>query len=289
MTTSRPATVPIIPSVAPLAATTDAWISDIWGVIHNGATAFPAAFEACERFRRDGGTVVLVTNAPFPGDEVAALLDRMGVSRDAWDRIVSSGDVTRALIDAWRGRPIYHLGPDRYLGLFKGLDVTFSDEAAAEAVVCTGLFRDEEETPADYTTQLERLAKRKVPLICVNPDIIVERGHKIVYCAGALAEAYAAIGGPVSYAGKPHLPIYEKAMAAIVDVRGAAVSRERILAIGDGLRTDVAGAVAAGLRCLFIGSALHVPAGRVLDSALLSDLFGSHPTPPVAAQPALVW
>lgn len=287
--TSPETHVPLLDSVGSLAAGADAWISDIWGVIHNGREAFPAAAQACMRFREGGGTVVLVTNAPYPYPDVVAILDHMEVPRAAWDRIVTSGDVTRALIDQWRGRPVHHLGPDRYANLFAGLDVSFADISHAECVVCTGLLNDEVETPADYAAVLGELAKRKVAFICVNPDIIVERGDRLVYCAGALAQAYEALGGKVAYAGKPYAPIYARARELIAEARGSEVPPARILAIGDGLRTDVAGARHAGLRCLFIGSALHVPHGRVLDAALLGELFADDSHPPVGAMAGLRW
>ena len=283
--------VPLLTGIAPLAAGTDAWISDIWGVLHNGVRAFPAAGEACVRYRRAGGTVVLVTNAPFPAARVARMLADMDVPRAAYDDIVTSGDVTRHLIGAYRGGAVLHFGPDRYLGIFDGLDDIRRTEKLSEcqAVVCTGLYADDHETPADYADRLAALRARDLPMICANPDIIVERGHRIVYCAGALAEAYEKLGGKVSYAGKPHGPIYDAAFDRIYELKGRPVARDRILAIGDGIRTDIAGAGAMGLRSVFIGSALHVTAGRVLDADLLAELFAGHPHPPVGAQSALVW
>jgi HAD superfamily hydrolase (TIGR01459 family) len=281
--------IAILTSIAPLAGSADAWISDIWGVLHNGAVAFPAAGQACVRFRAQGGRIALVTNAPYSASEVGAMLDRLGVPRGAYDAIVSSGDVTRDLIRPWAGRPVFHLGPDRYLSVFEGLGITLCDADAAEVVVCSGLLHDEEETPADYAGLLARLRARNLQMICVNPDIIVERGRRIVYCAGALAEAYEALGGDVVYAGKPHPPIYERARARIDDLCGGAVAGARILAIGDGVRTDMRGAARAGLRSVFIASALHFGHGDRLDPATLDHLFANEPARPIAAMQALAW
>jgi HAD superfamily hydrolase (TIGR01459 family) len=281
--------IPLLRSIAPLAETSDAWISDVWGVFHDGVKPYPAASAACRKFRAGGGTVVLVSNAPSTGEEVAAHLDSLGVPRSAYDAIVTSGDVTRVLISGWAGRPVHHLGPDRYLGTFDGLDVRFAPLAEAAVVVCTGLIEDDHETPDDYRALLADLRARAVPMICVNPDIVVERGHRLIYCAGALAEAYAGLGGEVAYAGKPHPPIYARARELIAAARGAPVPTDRILAIGDGIKTDIAGAAAAGLRAVFIASALHVADGEGLDEATLAKLFADRPAPPVAALAGLAW
>jgi HAD superfamily hydrolase (TIGR01459 family) len=281
--------VPLLRSIAPLAATSDAWISDVWGVLHDGVNPYPAASAACQKFRAGGGTVVLVSNAPSTGEEVAAHLDSMGVPRSAYDGIVTSGDVTRVLISEWAGRRVYHLGPDRYLGTFDGLDVRFAPLGDAAVVVCTGLIEDDHETPEDYRALLADLRARAAPMICVNPDIVVERGHRLIYCAGALAVAYEALGGKVAYAGKPHPPIYTRARELISDARGAPAETARILAIGDGLKTDIAGAAAAGLRSVFIASALHFAGGEALDEATLAPLFAGHPAPPIAALSGLAW
>ncbi len=281
--------IPVLRSIAPLAATCDAWISDVWGVLHDGAHAHPVAGVACERFRAGGGTIVLVSNAPSTGAEVSAHLDSLGVPRAAYDAIVTSGDVTRALIAGWAGKPVHHLGPDRYLGTFAGLDVAFAPLADAAVVVCTGLVEDEHETPDDYKGVLADMRGRGQPMICVNPDIVVERGDRLIYCAGALAADYEALGGKVAYAGKPHPPIYARARELIAEARGAAVETSRILAIGDGIKTDIAGAAAAGLRAVFIASALHFGDGETLDEATLARLFAGHPAPPIAALEALVW
>jgi HAD superfamily hydrolase (TIGR01459 family) len=285
---SRPS-IPLLQSIAPLAATSDAWISDVWGVLHDGVKPYPAASDACVKYRAGGGTIVLVSNAPSLGTEVQAHLDSMGVPRAAYDRIVTSGDVTRALISEFVGQPLHHLGPDRYLGTFSGLDVRFVSARDAAVVVCTGLVEDDHETPDDYRDMLADLRTRNVPMICVNPDIVVERGNRLVYCAGALAEAYQAIGGQVANAGKPHPPIYARARELIREARGEDVAKTRILAIGDGIKTDIAGARNAGLRAVFIASALHVAGHQALDEAVLAQLFQGQPAPPIAALTGLAW
>lgn len=284
-----PPRIPILPSIQPLAATADGWLSDVWGVIHNGRAAFPAATDACVRFRQAGGSVVLVTNAPRPEAAVAEMLDRLGVPRAAWDAIVTSGDVTRELIAPYAKRAVFHLGPERDLGIFAGLDTFLGPAGDAEAVVCSGLFDDDTETPETYRSMLEEFRARHLPMICANPDIVVERGDRLVYCAGGIAQLYEQLGGRVIYAGKPHAQIYARALEVFAAVRGQPVARDRILAIGDGLNTDIKGAREAGLRSVFIASALHVPHGRAFDDALLAELFARDPHPPVAAQAALAW
>jgi HAD superfamily hydrolase (TIGR01459 family) len=281
------AAIPILTSIAELAPSCDAWIVDIWGVMHNGRRAFEAAGEACRRFRAAGGLVVLLSNAPRPFTAVIDHMSSLGVDPAAYDTGVTSGDATRALIEAWPGRRLLHIGPQRDLGLFAGLDVEVVPAEAAEAIVCSGLFDDTRETPADYDALLDRLAARGLPMICANPDLVVERGDTLVYCAGSLAAAYAARGGEVRYAGKPHLPIYERTFAEIARLADRPVSKERMLAIGDGLDTDLKGAHAAGLRSVFIASAVHLPGE--LNARALADLFATRPFSPIAALPALVW
>jgi len=280
---------PILTSIAPLAATTDAWIVDIWGVMHNGVQPFLPAAEAAQAFRKGGGTVVLLSNAPRPSGEIIKQLARIGVPREAWDEIITSGDATRELIARQAGRPVFHLGPERDRPLFDGLSVQFAGPEAADAIVCTGLFDDERETADDYREMLASFLQRKALMICANPDLTVERGTQIVPCAGALAEAYRALGGEVAYAGKPHRPVYEMAFAAIDRVRQAPTPQSRILAIGDGLRTDIAGAASAGIRSVFIASGIHVDDKRGLDERTLADLFGDRPERPVGAMSVLRW
>src|SRR5215471_10305124 len=280
-----PAVIPILSSIAELSSTSDAWIVDIWGVMHNGARAFAAAGEACRRFRRRGGIVMLLSNAPRPFRAVVQQMSALGVDPEAYDGGVTSGDVTRGLLEAWSDRPLLHIGPERDKGLFEGLAPRLTKPEEAQAIVCSGLWDDTSETPADYAPLFGALAARRLPMICANPDLVVERGDKLVYCAGALAAVYEEQGGEVIYAGKPHLPIYERTFAVIERIAGAAVARERILAIGDGVDTDLLGAHRAGLRSVFIASAVHVPGG--LDARALEAVFTSRSYRPIAALPAL--
>jgi HAD superfamily hydrolase (TIGR01459 family) len=284
-------TIPILPSMAALRGRYDAWLADIWGVIHNGVRAFEAACEACTRFREQGGVVVLISNAPRPHDAVARMLDRLGAPRAAYDAIVTSGDVTRRMLAAEPGRSVFHLGPDRDKGIFEGLDTRFVGADGADLAVNTGLFDDTKETPKDYAGMLQGFLARRVPMICANPDLMVERGDQLVYCAGALAVAYEEIGGTVHYAGKPHLPVYELAFELIATAAGRAVPRSRILAIGDGLKTDMAGAEAAGLDALFIPSLLHVKGDGANTAGEIDRLFAEtgRAWRPIGAQLGLRW
>ena len=291
MTTSAPP-IPVLSSVAEIASDYDAWLCDIWGVMHNGVEAFVAAADACERFRAAGGTVILISNAPRPSGAVKGQLDRIGVPEGAHDAIVTSGDVTRGLLTSVPGRRVHHLGPERDKPIFEGLEIAFATPAEAEVVLCSGLDDDTVETPEDYADRLSEMHALGLPMICANPDLMVERGEVLVYCAGALAAAYADLGGEVVYAGKPHLPIYDMALAQAGALREAPVEKARVLAIGDGLKTDIAGARAAGLDALFVASGLHVKdagLGQGLDQAQLGALFGEGETLPVAAQARLAW
>ena len=283
---TRPA-IPIQSSISAAAPDSLAWLVDIWGVLHNGARAFPAACEACRTFRGKGGIVVLISNAPRPFTAVVPHLTSLGVPADTYDTGVTSGDVTRGLLEAWRGRRVLHIGPERDLGIFTGLDVTLAAAEGAEAVVCSGFYDDTKETPADYADLFEGLLARRLPMICANPDIKVERGGELVWCAGALAADYQAKGGEVVYAGKPYLPIYQRALGIIDALAGRPVNKDGVLAIGDGLETDLRGAHAAGLPSVFIASAIHAPGG--LSADVLRDLFAARPFAPVAALPALAW
>ncbi|AHB48597.1 haloacid dehalogenase [Hyphomicrobium nitrativorans NL23] len=277
--------IPILASIDDLGPPRDAWLTDIWGVMHNGVAPFRGASDACVRFREAGGTVLLLSNAPRPHTSVAEQLDRIGIPRAAWDAILTSGDAARALIGTYAGRPVFPLGPERDAPVYDGLPVTLSDATAADVISCTGLFDDETETPDDYTALLADFAARNVPMICANPDLTVERGNRIVYCAGAIAAEYEKLGGRVSYAGKPHGPIYDLAFEALAKLRAKPVPRDRILAIGDGIRTDITGAARAGIASVFIASGIHV--ASELTSTGLDELFPDPAIRPLAAMSAL--
>jgi HAD superfamily hydrolase (TIGR01459 family) len=277
----------IISSVAPLAEGTTAWLVDIWGVIHNGVKPFDDACAACARFREGGGLVVLVSNSPRPHQSVLAQLDGIGVPRSTFDAIVTSGDVARTLISGYAGQAVLHIGPERDLGLFAGLDIVRVEPEAADAIVCTGLFNDEDETPDDYTDILGACLKLGLPMVCANPDLAVERGGRIVYCAGAIARTYEAAGGQVAYAGKPYPPIYKLTFETLERLRAGSADKARLLAIGDGVATDIEGAAVAGIRSVFVASGVHVQGG--LDAAALDALFPAGGPRPIAAMTKLAW
>lgn len=278
--------IPILSSIASLAPGRSAWLTDIWGVMHNGVTPFLKACDACSKFRAEGGTVLLLSNAPRPTQVVIGQLDRIGVPRTAWDAVVTSGDAARALVRGFHPRPVFHLGPGRDLPLYEGLDISLAEPAVAEAVSCTGLFDDETETADDYTDILKDFARRGLPMACANPDLTVERGSRIVPCAGALAALYETLGGKVEYAGKPYLPVYELAFQKLAEIKGRPLGRSEVLAVGDGIRTDIKGAAAAGLDSVFIASGVHVSGS--LETAV-DDLFPDPKIRPVAAMRELVW
>ncbi len=230
----------------------DAVFCDIWGVVHNGLAKHPAAERGLAAARAGGAKVVLITNAPRQAAGVIAQLDSFGLSREAYDAVVTSGDVTRALIGRAEG-PLFHIGPARDVDLFDGLGVERTDDpATARAVIATGLFDDETETPEDYADLIATFRRNDLPMICANPDIVVHRGEKLVYCAGAVARAYKEAGGTVSMAGKPYPPIYAEARRLAVTT-----DESRILGIGDGLATDIKGANEAGVDVLLITGGIH--------------------------------
>ncbi|TMJ96977.1 MAG: TIGR01459 family HAD-type hydrolase [Alphaproteobacteria bacterium] len=284
---------PFTPHFATLARGYDVALCDVWGVVHNGAAATSEACDALARFRKQGGTVVLITNAPRPGEIVArTTLDRLGVPRAAYDGIVSSGDVTRALIAARAGAPVFHIGPERDLGLFDGLDAPLAPLEDADYTVCSGLIDDTVETPQDYQDLIARMRARSLAMICANPDVVVERGDQLVYCAGAIADLYAAAGGDVVFAGKPYRPIYEQALALAEATRGKRAEHHRVLAIGDSVRTDVKGAAAFGIDCLFVIAGIHAEelGGRTdPDAAALAGIFAAAGVIPKAVMRHLSW
>jgi HAD superfamily hydrolase (TIGR01459 family) len=227
------------------------WLCDIWGVVHNGVAHFPWAIEALRRHRGNGGLVVLLTNAPRSAAKVAAHLAHLSVTNEHYDLIVTSGDVTHELMLPYDGHRIYYLGPERDLGVLDDLSTVKSTPEAAEVILCVGLVDDEAETPQDYADLLARMSRRGLPMICANPDKVVRRGNRLVYCAGALADLYMSMGGEVTMAGKPYRPIYDLALTRIGEKR-AAVSKGDILAIGDGPETDIKGAADYGLDVMLI-------------------------------------
>jgi HAD superfamily hydrolase (TIGR01459 family) len=268
----------------------DLLICDVWGVIHNGKVAYQQACDALASFRAGGGFVVLVSNAPRPSTSVIDMLNGLRVPAAAYDRVVTSGDLSRALI-ARRG-PVkaLFLGPDRDHGLFDGLPVTLTGADAAELCICSGFRNDETETPADYADDLAALAARQIDMICANPDLVVERGHRLIPCAGAMAAAYADLGGPVLYAGKPHLPIYEEALAIAAAERDREPDHGRVMAIGDAIRTDIAGARRLGVPSILLLQGIHWQEAGAEDwRARHQAWLQGQPVLPDVVMPRLAW
>ena len=264
-------------------------LSDIWGVVHNGLESFPEACEALHTYRQRGGTVILITNAPRPADSVQRQLRKLGVADETYDAIVSSGDLTRNFVADHPGKKMFWIGPDRDSSLHRGLDAVMAPLEQADYIVCTGLFDDETESAEDYRAMMLQARQHKLPLICANPDIVVERGDRLIYCAGAIAELYRELGGEVIFYGKPHRPIYERAMALAAERRGQPTSLDRVLAIGDSVRTDLTGALGFGIDCLFLTRGIHSEEFEgidQLDPASVKELFGH---PPRALMRELRW
>ncbi len=254
----------------------DVLLSDVWGVIHNGRESFPAACAALARWRAERGPVILISNSPRPSADVVAQLDALGVPREAWSAFVTSGDATRLLLAERAPGPAWRLGPDRDAPLYEGLGLSFESLEKAAFIACTGPIDDETEGPGDYQDRFEGAAARGLEMVCANPDIVVQRGDKLSYCGGALAQLYETLGGKVVMAGKPHAPIYELCVAEAERLSGGPVERSRMLCIGDGVATDVKGANAQGLDVLFIAAGIHggetiTPEG--LDAAAVESLL----------------
>ncbi|TDX67089.1 HAD superfamily hydrolase (TIGR01459 family) [Methylosinus sp. sav-2] len=290
--------IPQIDGLSQLADRYDAILCDVWGVLIDGRSHFPVAAEALEKFRARGGKVALVTNASRPSEEVRRQLDGLGLPRAAYDDLVSAGQLTLEQMVARDGEACHHLGPPRDNGLFEAADRLLGGKFRrvpledADYVVCTGLIDERRETPDDYARTLERMRERGLPMLCANPDIVVGIAGELVYCAGALAERYAALGGEVVMAGKPYLPIYAAALGRIAALAGEAPAR--VLAIGDGVATDLLGASRAGLDSLFLTEGVHrdelyPPPDRRLDVAAMGALLAGAGVKPVAFAPFLVW
>jgi HAD superfamily hydrolase (TIGR01459 family) len=258
----------IIRSLADLSGRHDAVFCDLWGCLHNGKAAFPAAVSALQGFRRGGGKVVLLTNAPRPQYSVIKHLDALGVPRDAWDIVVTSGDAAQmGMLSGAVGRKVHHIGAPKDESFF----TDFADDLAAyaksqpaiervalkdaEGIVCTGLRDDLTETVEDYRAALLMGKTLGLPMLCANPDIVVDMGDKRLYCAGALAQAYEEMGGTALYFGKPHPPIYDLARRRLGEAGGP--SDPQILCIGDGIFTDIQGGIGEGLDTLFITGGLE--------------------------------
>ncbi|WP_230532731.1 TIGR01459 family HAD-type hydrolase [Microvirga roseola] len=287
---SRPA---LVDGLQSLAAGYDLVLCDVWGVLHNGVKAYEAASDALTRFCNGGGRVILVSNAPRPGSAVAAQLDGFGVPRTAYDAIVTSGDLTRLAIQERIDKVVHHIGPPRDMPIYDGLDVRFGSIQEADYVVCSGFDNDETETVEDYRARLQAMLDRKLLMVCANPDLVVERGHLMLPCAGAIALAYEEMGGTAFYAGKPHGPVYGRALSLAAELNGRPVAKERVLAIGDAIRTDIAGAAAFGIDSLLVAKGIHAEELGLHRGDLVSDhvqdWVDRQPVMPTAITDLLSW
>jgi HAD superfamily hydrolase (TIGR01459 family) len=285
---------PILANAGPLLARYEAIFCDVWGVVHNGRRAHAEAGEALARFRAGGGTVVLVSNAPVPADGVERVLEHTGVRRDAWDAIVSSGDIALAHIAEKGYRRLHRIGPaKRDSRLFQRLPGEPAPLHDADAIVCTGLVDDANETVESYRALIEEGVARALPFVCANPDLVVDVGDTRYLCAGSIAAEYERRGGTVFWAGKPHPSAYAAALRRTTELRGAEPERARLLAVGDSLRTDLAAAHGMGIDALFIASGIHsdeVLVDGEIDPRRLAALLAPAGTPPaIAAMTELRW
>lgn len=247
----------IIQSLGEISHNYDALFCDLWGCYHNGIDFYPAAARACQRFRESGGKVILLTNAPRPANSVKALLDRMGAPADSYDAIVSSGSACQAALSGGQfGTRFHYVGPDRDLHMLTDLGQSAQPLETSDAILLTGLRDDSTETPEDYADEIAAWKARDLTVLCANPDLIVDRGHQRLWCAGAIAQAYEDAGGKVVWFGKPHEPVYNRCHQVLGELTGTETPKSRILAIGDGILTDVPGGINAGLDTIFVTGGL---------------------------------
>ena len=219
----------------------DALICDVWGVIHNGRELFEGVNDCLVKFRSKQKPVVLLSNAPRPSKYIERMLNQLGLDRKSFNEIVTSGDMTMSVLnESHYGSKCYHIGPDRDLNIFDGVNVSRVSFDEADFLFVTGLFDDETEDENSYSSILDEAKKRNLKLICANPDIVVQRGEKLIPCAGAIAKKYEEIGGKAINIGKPFSPIFDKAVNLIKGINEN--QNPRIIVIGDGLETDIKGA-----------------------------------------------
>ncbi len=284
---------PILPCAGELLSRYDVMFCDVWGVLHDGHRAFEAACDALLRFRAGGGTVILVSNAPVPGERVAVMLDARAVPPDAYDDIVASGAIALRHIEQKGYRRLYCIGPqDRDAATFTRLKAEQAGIDVADAILCTGFNDDINETADDYRPLLETARARSLPFVCANPDLVVDVGGRQYLCAGAIADLYERMDGEVFWAGKPHANAYDAAQAAAERLRGAPVDRARIIAVGDSLRTDLKGAEAAGIDAIFVASGIHrdeTMGSGALDQGKLAALFAPPAPTAIAVMERLAW
>jgi len=275
----------LISGLSEIASGHDALICDVWGVVHDGQRHHPAAAEALYRFKEHHGPVVLLTNAPRVPAEVAAQCTSYGLPPDCYDAIVSSGGAAREELARRAVRKtlqLYYIGPDRDLPMIAGLDIARAPIQEAQVALAIGLRDDMNETPEMYAGELQAMRGKGLTMLCANPDLVVHRGERLLYCAGSLAKAYEDLGGDVIYYGKPHRPVYDSALAA-------AGNPKRPLAVGDGLLTDIRGANGAGLEALFIADGVHGEETRPYTAEHMESLFLRFGAKASAVTRALRW
>jgi HAD superfamily hydrolase (TIGR01459 family) len=261
-------------------------------VIHNGRESFPAACAALAKYRAEVGPVILISNSPRPRGPVIEQLDGLGVPREAWSEIVTSGDATRVLLAERAPGPVWTIGPPRDEALYEGLGLEFSELHDAKFVCVTGPYDDENDEPTDYRARFEACIQRNLTLICANPDIVVQRGDRLIYCGGALAQLYESLGGKVTMAGKPYPAIYEICLKLAAETLGRPLDHKRVLCVGDGLPTDVRGANAQGLDCLFVANGIHgeeTVRDGLVDTKIVEHLLGVEGLHAAWAMADLVW
>ncbi len=282
---------PRIRGISEIVENYDAVLCDVWGVLHNGVAAWQGAIEALGNFRKTGKPTFLLTNAPRPNAEVLGQLDKLDVPSGTFDQVVTSGDVTRNLISNLN-QPVFHIGTKFDKSIFSGLDINLVDWENAGAVVCTGLYDDFNETPDDYAELLNNLKSRELLFICANPDLVVEHGNIMRWCAGALAREYSKIGGKTQIVGKPHDPVYRHAHKLLNQAAGNELKKSKILAIGDGINTDIAGALGYGLDVVYISAGIHSEEYGDADNPdadKLQQFLNNNNSTPVAWMPRLKW
>lgn len=284
----------ILTGFSEIAADYDAVLCDIWGVLHNGQAPFDGVDDALEAYRAQGGRVLLLSNAPRPGDAALARLDAIGNRRTSYDDILTSGDATRAKLNelAQDGKSCCHIGPEKDADLITGLDIEFTEMGDADVVLFSGMYDDMTESPQDYAALLTEMQARDLPMICPNPDRTVQFGDKVIYCAGAVAEKYENLGGEVVWMGKPYPVVYARAQTLLAEMTG--LDTPRVLAIGDGPKTDIPGAAAAGIDALFItgglASAMAGASGAKLDTAEdIAAVLAEENTQSAYAMRHLIW
>jgi HAD superfamily hydrolase (TIGR01459 family) len=291
MTAPFKTTLRAIAGLSEIAQAYDVLLCDVWGVIHNGRESFPAACAALQRFAAERGPVILISHSPRPAHDVALQLDSLSVPRAAWSAFVTSGDATRVLLKERAPGPAWRIGPERDNVLYQGLGLEFAGPEEAAFIACTGPVHDDWETPEDYRASLALAAERGLTMICANPDRVVHRGERLVYCGGALADLYGALGGEVIMAGKPYRAIYDLCLADSERLLGRADGRA--LAVGDGLHTDVKGAQDNGLDCLFVAGGIHgqevAGPGGGMDPAKVAGLLGGADLNAAYAMATLTW